>query len=78
MNAKNLEKFHESLVAQYRDLIQEALLESEENHKTTVNLGTLNQKLRMIYNSAKYDGLDEEVIDQLINEVLPPQISEAA
>lgn len=75
---KNYEQFHESLVAQYRDLIQEALLESEEEHKTKINIGTLNSKLKMIYSAAKYDGLDESTIDQLVNEVIPSQTSQAA
>ena len=78
MNVKNHEQFHESLVAQYRDLIQEALLESEEDHKTRVNLGVLNSKLKMIYNAAKYDGLEESIIDDLVNEVIPLQSPQAA
>lgn len=75
---KNQEQFYEALIAQYRDLIQEALLESEEEHKTKINIGTLNTKLNMIYRAAKYDGIDEQVIDQLINEVIPSQTSQAA
>lgn len=78
MNEKNQEQFYESLIAQYRDLIQEALLESEEEHKTKVNIGTLNSKLKMIYSSAKYDGIDEATIDQLVSEVIPSQTSQAA
>lgn len=78
MNVKNLETFQESLVAQYRDLIREALWESEEEHKTRVNLGVLNTKLKMIYTAAKYDGLDESTIDDLVSEVLPSDTSQAA
>ncbi|HLW57165.1 MAG TPA: hypothetical protein VKY27_07255 [Bacteriovoracaceae bacterium] len=75
---KNYEQFHESLVAQYRDLIHEALLESDEEHKTKINIGILNAKLNMIYRSAKCDGLDESIIDELVNEVIPSQPSQAA
>lgn len=78
LNVKSHEQFYESLVAQYRDLIHEALLESEEEHKTRVNLGVLNSKLQMIYNAAKYDGLEERIIDDLISEVIPGQQSQAA
>lgn len=78
MNVKNLETFQESLVSQYRDLIREALWESEEEHKTRVNLGVLNTKLKMIYTAAKYDGLDESTIDDLVSEVLPSDTSQAA
>jgi len=73
-----MEQFQESLVAQYRDLIHEALLESEEDHKTRINIGVLNSKLQMIYNAAKYDGLEERVIDELISEVIPSQSPQAA
>lgn len=71
MNARNLENFHEALVGQYRDLIQEAIFESETDHKTRMDLGKLNAKLRVICKAAQYDGLPEDVIAQLIDEAIP-------
>jgi hypothetical protein len=72
MNAKNLESFKEALICQYRDLIKEAILESEEDHKSRLNIGTLNNKLNMICKAAKYDGLGEQTINQLIDEATTP------
>jgi hypothetical protein len=78
LNVKNLENFHEALVGQYRDLIHEAILESETDHKTRLNLGKLNSKLKVICKAAEYDGLPESTINQLIEEALPASDSRAA
>jgi hypothetical protein len=65
------EQFHESLIGQYRDLIHEAVLESESDHKTCLNIGKLNAKLQVILKAAAYDGLPESVVNQLIDEAIP-------
>jgi hypothetical protein len=71
LNARNSENFHDALVAQYRDLIHEAIIESETEHKTKLDIGKLNAKLRVIYKAAYYDGLSEETISNLIDEAIP-------
>jgi hypothetical protein len=71
LNLKNVENFHEILMNQYRDLIHEAILESETEHKTHMDLGKLNAKLQVISKAAKYDGLPEVAISQLIDEAIP-------
>jgi hypothetical protein len=68
---KNLETFQEALICQYRDLIHEAVLESETDHKTRVDIGKLNSKLRIITKAAQYDGLSDSVISELIEQALP-------
>lgn len=78
MNIRNLENFQGALVAQYRDLIQEAIFESETDHKTRLDLGRLNKKLQQICKAAQYDGLDEHTINELINSAVPNIDSEAA
>ncbi len=65
------EQFHESLIGQYRDLIHEAVLESESDHKTRVNIGKLNAKLQVILKAAAYDGLPENVVNELIDNAIP-------
>lgn len=64
-------EFQEKLVTQYRDLIHEAVLESESEHRTVLNLGRLNAKLKVILKAAQYDGLPENVINRLIDEAVP-------
>ncbi len=71
MNVRNLETFREALICQYRDLIHEAILESETDHKTRIDLGKLNSKLRIITKAAQYDGLSDAIISQLIDEAIP-------
>ena len=61
---RNLENFKDALVCQYRDLIHEAILESETDHKTRMDLGKLNAKLRVICKAAQYDGLSEDTISR--------------
>ncbi len=65
------EDFQEVLVCQYRDLIHEAILESETEHKTRLNIGKLNAKLQVICKAAQYDGLDENVISEMIDTAIP-------
>ena len=71
MNVRNIEGFQDALVGQYRDLIHEAILESETDHKTRMDLGKLNAKLRVICKAAQYDGLSEDIVSQLIDEAIP-------
>jgi hypothetical protein len=71
LNVRNCENFHDALIAQYRDLIHEAIIESETEHKTRMDLGKLNSKLRLIFKAAKYDGLDEAIISELIDQAMP-------
>lgn len=71
MNNSNSDKFHDILIAQYRELIHEAILESETEHKTRMDIGKLNSKLQVIYKAAQYDGLNESVIGELIDQAIP-------
>ena len=65
------EQFNEGLIGQYRDLIHEAVLESESDHKTRLNIGKLNSKLQVILKAAAYDGLPENVVNELIDNAIP-------
>ena len=78
LNIRNLEHFQEALVGQYRDLIHEAILESESEWKTRLDLGKLNSKLKLIMKAASFDGLPEDTIAQLIDEAMTPEEYERA
>lgn len=78
MNSQNSENFHVALIAQYRDLIHEAILESETEHKTSMNIGKLNSKLQVIMKAAVYDGLDESTISELIDLAIPAMQAKCA
>ena len=78
MRAQASEQFHESLIRQYQDLIQEAIIESESDHRTRLNIGKLNSKLQVILKAANYDGVPENIINRLIDEAMPNNIEKAA
>jgi hypothetical protein len=71
LNIAKSEHFQETLLAQYRELIQEAILESETEHKTRMDLGKLNSKLQVICKAAQYDGLNETIINEMIDQAIP-------
>lgn len=56
------------LIGQYRILIHTAILESETEHKTRTDIGKLNSKLQVIYKAAQYDGLNDTIISELIDQ----------
>lgn len=78
MRAQASEQFHESLIRQYQDLIQEAIIESESDHRTRLNIGKLNSKLQVILKAAAYDGVPETVINRMIDDAIPTNIEKAA
>jgi hypothetical protein len=71
MNVRMSENFRDALVAQYTELIHEAILESETEHKTRMDIGKLNSKLQVIMKAAQYDGLNESTISDLIDQAIP-------
>ena len=78
MREQATEQFHQSLIRQYQDLIQEAIIESESDHRTRLNIGKLNSKLQVIMKAANYDGVPESIISRLIDEAMPTKIEKAA
>jgi len=66
MSIKPSEQFHSSLIAQYKDMIHEALLESK--HKLFLDIDLFDQKMQTILNAAKLDGLTLEDVYALVEE----------
>ena len=80
LNVHNKEAFTETLEAQYRDLIHEAILESETDHKTRLNIGKLNSKLKLICKAAQFDGISDTKVTEMIDQAMAiaPAVAEAA
>jgi len=72
------DNFQASLEQQYQEMIQEALLECETEHRTRLNLGKLQSKLQVIQKAAQQDGIAQAVIDRLITETIPPSTYQKA
>ncbi len=68
MNPFKEARLKDVLIGQYRELIHAAILESEIEHRTRTDIGKLNSKLKVIYKAAQYDGLNDSVISELIDQ----------
>jgi len=71
MGKRNQEKnmtFHESLIGQYRELIHEAMIESEVDHKSNLDLNILVTKLQIVMKAALLDGMSETEVIALVEE----------
>lgn len=66
------------LEQQYQDIIQEAILECELEHRTRLNLSKLNSKLKVIHMAAAQDGLSETVVNRLIDQAMPTTAAKMA
>ncbi len=78
MKEDDKDNFQASLEQQYQEMIQEALLECETEHRTRLNLGKLQSKLQVIQKAAQQDGIAQAVIDRLITETIPPSTYQKA
>jgi hypothetical protein len=72
------DNFQASLIRQYQDLIQEAILECETEHRTRLNVGKLNSKLKVIQKAAKCDGIPDATISTLIEQATSPSVMNKA
>jgi hypothetical protein len=69
------EGFLETLIAQYKDEIEEALVESEHVYRLTIDYEILDQKVGQLVQSAKMDGLDEKILWDLIQARIPSYVN---
>ncbi len=74
MKDEATDNFQASLIRQYQDLIHEAILECETEHRTRLNIGKLNSKLKVIQKAAKCDGIPEATIATLIEQATTPDV----
>jgi hypothetical protein len=68
MNTKD--SFHDTLISQYRELIKEAILESEVEHKTNLDLNILTHSFQLIKQEAILDGISENEVHELVTEAM--------
>lgn len=68
MSTKPFDSFHESLICQYRELIHEAIVESEFDHKTHLDLNMFVSKIQTVMRAALLDGIAEHEVIALVEE----------
>lgn len=75
MNARTIEHFHDSIVSLYKEMIQEALLESEIDARSHLDTTFLEKKVTEIISSAGVDGLTYQEIRTLVDDAIQEWVS---
>ncbi|MGZ3788026.1 MAG: hypothetical protein ACXVLQ_05850 [Bacteriovorax sp.] len=69
------EQFIDTLIAQYKEEIEEILVESEHVYRSTIDYDLLNEKVEEMFRSAKIDGLSEKIVWDLIQARIPSYVN---
>lgn len=69
------ESFVLTLIAQYKNQIEEALVESQHIYRSSIDYELLELKIDSIFISAKVDGLDESLVWEMIHFRIPTYIN---
>ena len=67
--------FLETLIAQYREEIEQILVESEHIYRSTIDYEILDQRIGEMLKSAKVDGLDEKIFWDIVHSVIPSYVN---
>lgn len=70
----NGDHFKETLMRQYKEEVQEMLIES--THKLGINWDEFNFKIARTWDAAKVDGLAPEEFESVLFEVCPEHVSQ--
>ena len=71
----NRDEFINTLIAQYREEIEEVLMECEHVYRSTIDYELLEEKVEQIFSCARVDGLDEKIVWDLIQARIPSYIN---
>ncbi len=69
------DSFISTLVAQYKEEIEEVLVECEHVYRSTIDYEMLDSKVEELLRAAKVDGLDEKVIWDLLHARIPSYVN---
>lgn len=70
----NKEDFKQTLVLQYSEVIEEMIIESESVYRSHIDYDILDSRVRSLIKAAKVDGLDENVIWDILEHRVPGYI----
>ena len=71
----NKDEFINTLIAQYREEIEEILVECEHVYRSTIDYELLDLKVEQLFNFAKIDGLEEKIVWDLIHARNPSYVN---
>lgn len=64
-----------TLIAQYKDEIEEILVECEHVYRSTIDYEMLDGKVEELMKSAKVDGLEEKIVWDLLHHRIPSYVN---
>lgn len=64
-----------TLIAQYKEEIEEILVECEHVYRSTIDYEMLNTKVEELIRSAKVDGLEEKIVWDLLHARIPSYVN---
>lgn len=67
--------FTDTLIAQYKEEIEEILVESEHVYRLTIDYEILDQKVIELLNAARVDGLEEKIVWDLLQARIPSYVN---
>lgn len=69
------DQFIITLTAQYKEEIEEILIESEHVYRLTIDYELLDQKVGELIASARVDGLDEKIVWNMLQARIPSYVN---
>lgn len=69
------DQFIETLTAQYKEEIEEILVESEHVYRLTIDYELLDSKFEELLRSARVDGLEEKIVWDLLHSRIPSYVN---
>ena len=69
------DEFINTLIAQYREEIEQILVECEHVYRSTIDYEMLDEKVEEILKCAKVDGLDEKIFWDIIQSIIPSYVN---
>lgn len=71
----NRDSFTITLIAQYKEEIEEVLVECEHVYRSTIDYELLDTKVEELLRSAKVDGLEEKIVWDLLHARIPSYVN---
>lgn len=71
----NKDDFKQTLIKQYSEVIEEIIVESETVYRSHIDYDILDDRVRSLIKAAKVDGLEEDVIWDLLEHRVPEYIN---
>jgi hypothetical protein len=69
------DSFLMTLIAQYKEEIEEILVECEHVYRSTIDYELLDTKVEELFRSAKVDGLEDKIVWDLLHSRIPSYVN---